>query len=287
MTRSPILPSRCAGRRPSRVSARCRSSPSISTKAWESTPTRSRPDRLRLGQLRTWGATRRTRRRRPPTADDHDAHPPLDARPRLHDLRGQRPGPRLNAQPNSLSEQGGDPRVISTADPVVAGPAGGLIAEPGDHAAPRRRHAGTRRPRLRAGPGAAHLLGALHRRRRLRRDLPPGRSAVHDRSVGSHGAEGPRRARAARLLGLPASDRPRPPARRRPGRDARGPDQGRAGLALRRRDPAIPSCWPSTLGVVAGRVRQPRLPPGPRASRRAAGPGSTWRRRVAARARSR
>ncbi len=58
------------------------------------------------------------------------------------------------------------------------------------------------------------------------------------------------------LLGLPAPDRRRPAARRRPGRDARGPDQGRPDLALRRRRSGPPeAARPSTRSARPPRRR--------------------------------
>ena len=232
-------------------------------------------------------------------ADDHDAHPPLRRlRPRPHDLRGQRRGPRLPAQPVLALRAGRRPaRGLDRRSRVVAGPAAGLVAEPRDRPAPRRRDARPRRPRLRAGPGAAHLLGALHRRRRLRRDLPPGRSALHDR---------PRRSRRRRRSSASSSCSATPPtctrspttscsASGRTRRPRAGPRACRCRSSASATRP-IPSCWPSTRSAPRPRRRSSSTATpsstGPRASSsccrcRSSTPAPASRRRRASPARSR
>ena len=116
-----------------------------------------------------------------------------------------------------------------------------------DGAAPAGRDARPHRPRLGPGQGAAHLLGALHRRRRLRRDLPPGRSALHDRPGR------PDRAEASWASSSCSATRPtctRSPtaccsasARTRRPRAAPRACRCRSSASATRR---IRSCWPST-----------------------------------------
>ena len=218
-----------------------------------------RADRLRLGEppLRRHASAGSIRRRRPRRRCRRRAtlihrFDVADPDRTTYEASGEVPGYLLNQY--SLSEQGGDLRVASTAEPVwCAGRAAGLQPELRDRAAPAGRDARPDRPGRRAGPGPAHLLGALHRRRRLRRDLPPDRPALHDRprrpdrARRSLGA-----ARAARLLGLPAPDRRRPAARRRAGRDA-----ARAGRRARRsRSSTSPTRRTPSAGPARARQRQ-------------------------------
>ena len=95
------------------------------------------------------------RRERP--ADDADAHPPLRReRPRPHDLRGERRGPGLPAQPVLALRAGRRPaRRLDRRPGVVAGPPAGLVAEPGDRPAPRRGDPRRRRARRRASARAS------------------------------------------------------------------------------------------------------------------------------------
>ena len=68
---------------------------------------------------------------------------------------------------------------------------------------------------LRTGRNREHLRGALRRRCRLRRHLPPGRPALRARSLRSDRPEAGRRAEDSRLLALPASAQRRAAARNR------------------------------------------------------------------------
>ena len=88
------------------------------------------------------------------------------------------------------------------------------------------------------GPRRAHLRRALRRRQGLRRDVPPGRSALHARPLQEDRSARRRRAEDPRLLGLPAPDLRRPAARRRPGRHRAGPHARHAAVAVRRLQPA-------------------------------------------------
>ena len=118
-----------------------------------------------------------------------------------------------------MSEHRGVLRVASTEEPAWwPRPDRRSEREPGDDARRARRGAGRARPRRRPRQGRAHLRGALHRRRRLRGDLPPDRSALHARSRRARTASGGGRAEDPRLLRLPAPDRRRPAPRRGPGR---------------------------------------------------------------------
>ena len=165
----------------------------------------------------------------------------------------------------SLSEHEGALRVASTEEPQWF--EGTPVARQRElrHGARRARpHAAGARARRRTGQGRAHLRGALRRRQGLRRDVPPGRSAVHARPLEQDEPARPRRAEDPRLLGLPAPGLRRPAARRRQdasaaGRrigtqlslfdvsDLRQPERLAAGVARREL-------------VDDGRVRLPRVP---------------------------
>ena len=98
----------------------------------------------------------------------------LDRR-RPHRLPRQRAGARRPARPVlDVGVQGraagGDHRLVGRQEP-----------EPRDRAAAPLGAAGEDRPGRRARRGRAHLRGALHRRPRLRRHVPPDRPAVHAR----------------------------------------------------------------------------------------------------------
>ena len=140
------------------------------------------------------------------------------------------------------------------------------------HVTVLRRHgrdARPRRPRLGPGPGPAHLLGALHRRRRLRRDLPPGRSALHDRPRRPDRAEGPRPSSSCSATRPTCTRSPTTccSASARTRRPRAGPRacRSRSSASATRR---IRSCWPSTRWA-----RRPR-----RRSSSTATPSSTGRR---------
>ena len=240
-----------------------RSSPSTWTRAWGGRRRRGhdrRADGLRLGR-HLYVATQRwidpqTQRRR--AADDLDAHPSLRRlRPRSHDLRGQRGGPGLLLNQYSLSEQGGDLRVASTDDPVWwQGAQESRQREPRDRPAPRRARRSPPIGRVGGlGKGeriyAVRFIGDVGYVVTFRQTDPLYTIDLTDPTR----AEGPRRAEDPRLLGLPAPDRRRPAARRRPGRDARGPDQGRAGSLFDVGDPAHPQRSPSTRSARPPRRR--------------------------------
>ena len=95
---------------------------------------------------------------------------------------GEVPGYLLNQF--SLSEQGGYLRVASTSRPIWWGPVGSAIPLSQSYVTVLElsgRSARAGRAGLGARPGRADHLGAVHRQHGLRRHLPPGRSALHDR----------------------------------------------------------------------------------------------------------
>ena len=84
----------------------------------------------------------------------------------------------------ALSEHKDDLRVASTEEPLwMNGAPAARQRERRHRAARARRPARADRARRRARQGRADLRRPLHRRRRLPRDLPPGRPALHDRPL--------------------------------------------------------------------------------------------------------
>ena len=144
-----------------------------------------------------------------PAAERHDGHPPLrHLRPDPHAIPRQRPGVGLPAEPvvavrvrrRPARRQHGRARVVRLErfDRVVA-----------DDAAPRRRRAQPDRPRRQPRQGPTRLRGSLRRPDRVRRHVQAGRPPVHRRPRRPGAAARARRARAPRLLGVPAPDRRR------------------------------------------------------------------------------
>ena len=119
----------------------------------------------------------------------------------VYKASGSVPGFILNNY--ALSEFNGDLRVASTEEPPWNRRGRGTV-EPRHRAAPGRHEAQPGRRRRRARRGRADLRRALHGRARLRRHVPPDRSALHARPLRPDRAEGRRRAEDPRLLRLPA-----------------------------------------------------------------------------------
>ncbi len=108
----------------------------------------------------------------------------------------------------------------------------------------------------------ADPIRAVPRRHGVRRDVPPDRSAVRDRSVRSGQPGARRRAEDPRLLGLPASGRRRPAARCRPERHRRGPHARHAAQPVRRERSDEPAAdrHPADRRVERGRVGPQGVP---------------------------
>jgi Beta propeller domain len=123
--------------------------------------------------------------------------------------------------------------------------------QPRDHLQGARRGAGAPRPGGGTREGRAHLRRALPRRRRLRRDLPRSRSALHARSLRAGEPEGGGRAQDPGLLRLPAPCHGRTRAGRRAGRHGARRRARRAGLSLRR----VQSGQPAPAAPAGARVR--------------------------------
>ena len=87
----------------------------------------------------------------------------------------------------SLSEYSGVLRVVSTESPAWWG-AGGETESFLTTLRPTRRRARPGRPDRRARQGRARLRGALRRRHRLRRHVPPDRPALHARPLAARSA---------------------------------------------------------------------------------------------------
>ena len=136
----------------------------------------------------------------------------------------------------ALDEQDGLLRVASTEARLVDRAGGreseSFVTGPGG----RRRQARLRRPRRRPRQGRADLRGPVHGRRRLRRHVPSGRSALHRRPLRSATSARRGRAEDPGLLVVPAPHRRRPRPRRRAGRDGKRPGARDAALAVRRFD---------------------------------------------------
>ena len=155
-----------------------------------------------------------------------------------YEASGEVPGYLLNQY--SLSEQGGDLRVASTADPVWW--QGRQEGSSQSQVTVLRRDGATLAP-----VGRVSGLGQGQRIYSVRFIGDVG-YVVTFRQVDplyTIDLSNPRRRRSSvssSCWGTPptCTRSPLPPARRRPGRDARGPDQGRAGVALRRRRPGPP-----------------------------------------------
>ena len=199
-----------------------------------------------------------------PAAQPH-RHPPLrhlQARPDELRRLGQRG--RLRAQP--VLAVGARRRAAGGLD---GGP--GLVRRPDrlrqrvlrQRARRARPQPRPRRARRRPRPRRAHLRRALRRRQGLRRDVPPGRPALHARPVQEDRSARRRRAEDPRLLGLPAPDLRRPAARRRPGRHGAGPHDRHAAVAVRRLRSAQAGAQGRRLAgerVLRRRVRPARVP---------------------------
>ena len=182
---------------------------STATRSWPARrPSTPRREPLRrLAALRPSVGQRPTRCRRDARTQIHrfDASGPGET---TYRASGEVRGYLLNQF--SLSEYDGALRVARPRS--RSGGAGETAAERElRHRARRARRQARRsaRPRRRAGQGRAHLRRALHRRRGLRRDVPPGRPALHARPRASRPIRGARRAEDPRLLGLPAPGRRR------------------------------------------------------------------------------
>ncbi len=167
----------------------------------------------------------------------------------------------------ALSEDKGVLRVATTRQPAVAAertrrPAADLLhaREAGRAGRCARRD----RPGRGTGQDRAHPGGALLRRPRRGRDVPPDRPALPGRPVRS--AEGAGRAQGAGLLDVPAPARQPPAAGARPGGRRAGPGQRQPGVRLRHQRPRRPAAGrPAAarhrLHPGAGRVTRLQLRP--------------------------
>ena len=179
---------------------------------------RRHPHRRRAGLRVADGHVRRHRpmgrsrpRERRDAAARDDARPQArHLRPRAHDLPGERGRARLPAQPVLALRARGPPARREHRGARLVGSArraGARERERRHRARRERRAARAGRPGRRPRPRRAHLRGALPRRPRLRRHLPPDRPPVHARPLRPGPPGGARRAEDPRLLVVPAPGR--------------------------------------------------------------------------------